>query len=343
MPRHPFAAPAGRIETIEIDSEALAGNRLGDPSRRRVAVYLPQGYDGSDADYPLLVDLAGFTGSGLKHVGWQAFGESVPQRLDRLRAEGQLGPVIAAFPDGFSSLGGNQYLDSPIFGRWEVFLLEELIPRLESSFRLRRGGRHRAVFGKSSGGYGALVQGMRHGREWCAVASHSGDVAFDVVYRRDLHPALDELARHGGRPERFIEQLHAARKISSDEMHVLMFLAMAASYDPDPEAPWGVRLPADPVTGELDPERWASWLRHDPLELVERPEVQASLRSLGGGLFLDCGSRDPYFLHYGTRQLVRRLEALGIEHRYEEFDDTHLGIDYRLDVSLPFLWRMLTR
>jgi hypothetical protein len=29
--------------------------------------------------------------------------------------------------------------------------------------------------------------------------------------------------------------------------------------------------------------------------------------------------------------------------RYEEFDDDHSGIDYRMDVSLPFRFRALIR
>ena len=94
MPVHPFEQARGRIETLTIESEALRGNLLGDPAERLVSVYLPEGYDSGDADYPLFVDLTGFTGSGLKHLSWRAFDESVPQRIDRLVAEGEMGPVV---------------------------------------------------------------------------------------------------------------------------------------------------------------------------------------------------------------------------------------------------------
>ena len=98
---------------------------------------------------------------------------------------------------------------------------------------------------------------MRHGDRWAAAACHSGDIGFDVVYRRDLPVALDVLARHEGSVEKFVEHLRAADKVRSQEMHALMMLAMAASYDPDPTAPFGVRLPVDPQTCELNPKRWA--------------------------------------------------------------------------------------
>jgi enterochelin esterase-like enzyme len=339
VPVHNFRRPQGRVIEIEIRSAALEGNLLGDPTERVVAVYLPPGYDATDRRYPLFVDLVGFTGSGLAHLGWKAFGESVPQRLDRLVAEGKMGPVVAAFPDCFTSLGGNQYIDSAATGRWEAFLLDEMLPRLEREFRLLPGREHRAVFGKSSGGYGAIVHGLRRADAWGAVACHSGDMAFDLCYRADFPGTLRFLAEKGGIAG-FFEAFTAAPKAEPDLLHHLMVLAMAATYDPDPAAPLGVRLPLDPATAEIDPERWSAWLSHDPVVLVGRAECQANLRSLRG-LYLDCGSKDQYHLVYGARSFVRTLQAAGIPHRYEEFDDDHTNVDYRMDVSLPYLFEAL--
>ena len=59
------------------------------------------------------------------------------------------------------------------------------------------------------------------------------------------------------------------------------------------------------------------------------------------GLYIDCGWRDQYHIHYGSRILSQRLAELGIRHTYEEFDDNHSDVDYRMDVSLPFLYRAL--
>ena len=127
-------------------------------------------------------------------------------------------------------------------------------------------------------------------------------------------------------------------KLNDAEMHAIMEIAMAASYDPDPRAPNGFRLPFNLETGELIPDRWRRWLEHDPVLLVGR--YAANLRTLRG-IYIDCGWRDQYHLHYGARVLSKRLAQHGIAHRYEEFDDTHSSIDYRMDVSLPFLVRAL--
>lgn len=342
MPVHTFTQPRGELVSLSLDAPALRDNLLGDPHVRTALVYLPEGYRRGHQRYPVFVDLASFTGSGLKRVAWTAFGESVPQRLDRLVAAGKMGPVIAVFPDCFTSLGGNQYIDSPVTGRWDTFLHETLLPRVEAEFRVLPGRAGRAVYGKSSGGYGALVQGMRHADVWGAVACSSGDMGFDLVYRPDLPRTLDVLARSGGSITGFLERIAGSTKLGGAEFQALGTLAMAASYDPQPDQPFGIRLPVDPHTCELDEAAWQRWLAHDPLRMIDEQGCQAQLRSLFG-LFIEVGSRDQYMLHYGARALVRRLNAAHIEHVYEEFPDDHNNTDYRLDVSLPYLYSALER
>lgn len=342
MPSHNFARPQGRLLEITIDSRALADNRLGDPSERSVAVYLPPGYDENHTvGYPLFVGLAAFGGSGFKLLNWQSFGESLPQRIDRLIREGEMGPVVLALPDGFTRLGGNQWIDSPVLGRWEGFVLDELIPALEAQFRIRPGASHRAVFGHSSGGYGALIHALRHGERWGAVASHSGDVGFELIYGRELPAALTALAGCNGDPQTFLEKLWAGDRIGGSQFNTLMILAMAASYAPEDGVPYGILLPVDPDTCARDTRLWARWLAHDPLELADQPQCLQSL-SLLRGLYLDCGSRDEYFSQFGHRALIRKLVDAEINHVYQEFDGGHSNVSHRLDVSLPFLYRALT-
>lgn len=342
MPTHNFVRPQGRLVEITIDSSALAGNRLDDPAQRSVAVYLPPGYDEQDpTGFPLFVGLAAFGGSGFKLLNWQSFGESLLQRIDRLIAEGEMGPIVLALPDGFTRLGGNQWVDSPVMGRWEAFVIDELIPTLEAKFHVRPGPEHRAVFGHSSGGYAALIHAMKHGQHWGAAASHSGDVGFELVYGRELPAALAGLASCGGDPQTFLDKLWAADRIGGPMFNTLMMLAMAASYAPEDGVPYGIRLPVDPDTCARDSRRWARWLAHDPLELARAPKCIESMKSLRG-LYLDCGNRDEHFIHFGSRALVRKLVDANINHVYQEFDGGHSNVSYRLDVSLPFLYRALT-
>src|SRR5437867_4733592 len=134
-----FFGPQGFVNRLNIESQALKSNLLGDPSERVVDVYLPAGHDGQGL--PLLVDLVGFTGSGLSHTNWVGFRENLPERLDRLIGEQRMSPVVVAFPDCFTRLGGNQYINSASMRAWEDFLLQEMLPAIEQRFRCGGAGR----------------------------------------------------------------------------------------------------------------------------------------------------------------------------------------------------------
>jgi len=329
-------APSGAVNRIIIESHALENNMLGDPSVRAVDIYLPAGLDGRDL--PLLVDLVGFTGSGLSHTNWVGFRENLPERLDRLIGEQKMPPVVVAFPDCFTRLGGNQYINSAATGAWEDFLLQEMLPAIEQRYGCGGPGR-RGVFGKSSGGYGAITHALRHSDIWSAAACHSGDMGFELCYLPDMPAVLRALADAESSIERWWQQLEAAKKHPDDSGKVVNVLAMAASYDPDPTQFLGIRLPVTIDTCELIEERWANWSRQDPVTAVE--SQAENLRRLKA-LYIDCGEKDQFNLLYGARRLARRLNELGVRHRYEEFPDNHSGVDYRMDDSLPFLAQALS-
>jgi S-formylglutathione hydrolase FrmB len=331
-----FFGPAGSVTRVTVDSEFLKTNMLGDPAVRVVDVYVPAGHDGQGL--PLLVDLVGFTGSGLSHTNWTGFRENLPERLDRLIGEQRMPPVVVAFPDCFTRLGGNQYINSASMGAWEDFLLHEMLPAIEQRFKCG-GTERRGVFGKSSGGYGAIIHALRHSDIWAAAACHSGDMGFEVCYLPDMPAVLRALAGTENSIERWWQQLESAKKPTDGSGKVINALAMAASYDPDPTQFLGMRLPVTFDTCEVIEERWANWRRQDPAVAVE---TQAdNLRRLKA-LYIDCGTNDQFNLLYGARRFVRRLTELGVTHRYEEFPENHSNVDYRMDESLPFLAQALS-
>jgi S-formylglutathione hydrolase FrmB len=330
-----FFGPMGTVSRITVESEVLKANILGDPTARLVDVYVPAGHNGDGL--PVLVDLVGFTGSGLGHTNWIGFRENLPERLDRLIGEGHMPPAVVAFPDCFTRVGGNQYINSAAIGAWEDYLLHEMLPAIEQRFHCGGDGR-RGVFGKSSGGYGAIMHALRHSDVWSAVACHSGDMGFELCYLPDMPATLRALAGSENSIERWWRQLEDAKKHPDGAFKVFNVLAMAASYDPDPTQFLGMRLPVTFDTCEVIEERWANWLRHDPVVAVDTHADQ--LRRLKA-LYIDCGERDQFNLLYGARRFVRRIKQLGIEHRYEEFPDNHSGVDYRMDESLPFLVKAL--
>ena len=224
-------------------------------------------------------------------------------------------PCVVAFPDCFTKLGGNQYINSAAMGRWDDFLREEAVPFVEKTFGCGGAGR-RGCFGKSSGGYGAMAHAMLHPDFWAAAASHSGDIGFELCYLPEFPRLLRALAKQEGSIAKWIDAFWAAPKQKETDWHDLMTLAMCATYDPDPEAPYGVRLPVTMDTCELIPERWRHFVSWDPLTLVEtHGEGLKKLKAF----YVDCGDIDQFNLVYGARRLHKRLEAMGVPHTYEEF------------------------
>ena len=118
--------PAGILVVLDHTSKILKDNPLRDPHARKLGVWLPPQYDeGSKRRFPVLYDLVGFTGSGLSHTNWKPFGDNVPERAARLIREQKMGPAIFVFPDCFTALGGNQYVNSSAIGNYADYLTRE--------------------------------------------------------------------------------------------------------------------------------------------------------------------------------------------------------------------------
>ncbi len=328
----------GRVVMEKIDSRVLRANPLGDPHVRTLPVYLPPGYDRSTRRYPVIYLLAGFTGSGRMMLNFAHFSEAIDQRLDRLIGQGLMKPCIVVLPDCFTSFGGSQYLNSRATGRYADHFIREIVPFVDKRYRTMPVARHRAVAGKSSGGYGALVHGMWHPDVFGAVASHSGDMYFEYSYLPDIPKAATEFHRCGG-PASWFRRFQALHRKPHSTTLMLNVLAMTACYSPNPRGELGCEFPFDLETGELRDAVWRKWLDFDPVRML--PKYARALRGLRL-LFLDAGVRDEWNLHLGARIFVRRAAALGIKHVYQEFDDGHMDISYRYDVSLPLLAKAIS-
>ena len=329
------------IEEEWFESPSLQGNPLGDPARRRVPVVVPRALrEDPKRRYPVVFVLAGFSGSGRAFLNWQAWAPSFPERMDALRDRGGIGDLIAVLPDGFTRYGGSQYINSTATGRYEDMIVRDLVPWVDARYPTLARREHRAIMGKSSGGYGALVLGMRHPDIFGSVACHSGDMYFEYCYWNDFPRLLKFLNKHGGL-EGFLSHFFSAPKRTSDMVLAMNVVAMAATYSPDPAASSAAGrflLPFDPETGEVRGEVWARWLEHDPVRLCER--YREGLKSLRL-LYLDCGKLDQFHLQYGLRILSRRLKQMGIPHVAEEFEDDHTDTSYRYEVSLPRIWESI--
>ena len=332
----PRAKSKGRVVLEEVSSRALRNNPLHDPHVRTLPVYLPPGYDESERRYPVIFVLAGFMGSGRMNLNFNHYIESLDARLDRLISSGTMKPCIVAMPDAFTSYGGSQYINSRATGRYADYLAKDLVRHVDRRFRTLPSARHRAVAGKSSGGYGALVHGMLFPEVFGAVASHAGDACFEYCYLPDFPKTCTAIGKAGGL-DGWWRQFRRARKKTSEHFLVLNILAMTAAYSP--KRGGELDFPFDLETGAMRDAVWQRWLALDPVRMLERR--YKALRGMRL-VYLDAGDRDEWNLHIGARTFVARARALGVKVVHEEFSDGHMEIQYRYDVSLPLVARAIS-
>jgi hypothetical protein len=331
---------AGRFDEHAFESEVLTDNPLGDPPVRPLWVYVPPGYDDSDERLPSIYVIQGLTGQIDAWRNRTAFRKNFPELVDELFASGEAPPCVVVFVDAWTSLGGSQFIDSPGTGRYLTYICDELVPFVDSQYRTLDEAAHRAITGKSSGGYGAMVHPMLRPDVWGGLATHAGDALFETCYLPDFRKSMRSLRDHyEGSFERFWEDFRSRPAFSKDSDYTLLNdWCMAACYSTDEDGT--VNLPYDTETGNLRPDVWERWLAWDPVRMV--PRHADALRGMKA-IFIDCGKRDQFYLDLGAEAFRRELEKIGVtDVFFELFDATHSAIEYRYPLALKYLAERLS-
>jgi len=145
----PLLSQSGKVfDDLSMTSDILGGER-------KYALYLPPDYDTSQRSYPVLYLLHG---GGDDQTGWIQFGE-VLRIADNAIKEGTATPMIIVMPDANTGRRGYR---NDITGEWryEDFFFEELMPFVESQYRIKGEKRYRAVAGLSMGGGGTFMYAL---------------------------------------------------------------------------------------------------------------------------------------------------------------------------------------
>ncbi len=316
------------IKILQHESDVLKSNPLGDKYVRDVIVYLPPNYDETE-NYPAIYCLSGFTGRGQMMLNDSAFTPNFAERMDKLIGTGVIKPMIAILPDCFTRYGGSQYLNSTATGDYEDYLSKEIVAFIDANFRTIKDKNSRAVMGKSSGGYGALIMAMRHADVFGLACSISGDAYFEHCYLPDIPKSFRAIK---GDPKKLVEKFwDEEAKKGKDDFSGLNIIGMSACYSPNGT---NFDLPFDLQTGEIRKDVWRRWLAHDPVRLVEKSVENLKSLKL---LFIDAGTRDEFFLDVGAKILCEQLKKHEVPHLHEEFDDGHFNISYRYNRSLELI------
>jgi enterochelin esterase-like enzyme len=160
------AVPQGQVLEGLHFSSAILGRDVN------YAVYLPPDYSTSTRRYPVVYLLHGYTDD---ESGWIQFGE-VNMAADRAIAAREIPTMIIVMPDGGVSFYINDYQNKV---RYEDMFIQEFIPHVDGAYRTRPKKEFRGISGLSMGGWGSLVQAMRHPDMFAACAAFSAAVWTD--------------------------------------------------------------------------------------------------------------------------------------------------------------------
>jgi enterochelin esterase-like enzyme len=164
--------PHGKVEINYIRSPAL------DNQTREVRVYTPPGYDGDRSkQYPVLYLLHGNNDTA---AGWTDVGRA-NTILDNLIAQKKAVPMIIVMPWGHAApYGAPPGNNTTLF---EKYLLDDLMPAIDKSYRVTPGRENRALVGLSMGGGQALTIGLSHLDRFSALGAYSAAVPADFETR----------------------------------------------------------------------------------------------------------------------------------------------------------------
>jgi enterochelin esterase-like enzyme len=167
----PRDVPHGAVEINWEKSKVISGET------RAIWIYTPPDYNKTARSYPVLYLLHGSNDTA---AGWTMAGNA-NFVLDNLLAGNKALPMIVVMPFGHATPFGVRVPPGGITNDalFEDYMLKDVIPTVESRYRVAPGRANRAIAGLSMGGGQSLRIGLGHLDLFSSVASFSGAVPGD--------------------------------------------------------------------------------------------------------------------------------------------------------------------
>ena len=162
---NPVAAPA----QFEVEGTVTDGHFFSPVLGMTVpyAAYLPAAYFTSPTTrFPVLYMLHGVGG---QYIEWGEYG--LPDIASEMMAAGEIPPMIIVMPEG-----GRGYWADGLSGageQWSTYVVNDLVPYIDTTYRTLPYATERAVGGLSRGGFGALYLAFTHPDVFGIVGAHS--------------------------------------------------------------------------------------------------------------------------------------------------------------------------
>lgn len=292
----------GNLVTVQINSPGLENNVFGDDALRNVKVYLPPGYSSKkECNYPVIYLLP--WENTLYNCWFRNYnGLSLTELLDNAIRSGKINPVIVVSPDARNSIGGSWYTNSELIGKWEDFVVKDVVNFIDNNFRTLPYANCRGIAGSSMGGYGALKLATKHPDVFSAVYAQNAMVDFEtlindtVIWENSFNVAANSSSFR-----------------TEDEL-ANQLLQMATAFAPDENNPplYGTLPKAS--DGSLNTKVVNKWLKNDPMQMI--PDYRNNLLQLKA-ISIDCSAADAQIML--SSNYSEALNSNGIQHNFNHF------------------------
>jgi putative esterase len=327
----------GRVVDRTIESRNFADNKIGTPASRKLAIYLPPGYDdaASAPRYPVIYFLPSPFDGGLRNM-FDSHGAAA--LFDGAIAAGAISKFILVAVDMNTPFGYSWAVNSPATGNWEDFFVSEVVPYVDENFSTIPTRDSRGISGIFMGGHAAIRLAMKHPDIFGAVYAMHPVGTGSGLRIMDSIPNLPLMAN-----AKSIGDLH-------DDPGSMIFLGIFQAFLPDANnRPLYLDLPAHrDATGQLMIDAKLTARLRSGFFLEEMiPQYADNLKSLRAFKF-DWSRSDTNQDHvYSNQAFTHKLNEFGIIHEAEEYNgawtgDSNWGDKGRMCAEvLPFFARHL--
>ncbi|MFC2129970.1 alpha/beta hydrolase-fold protein [Bacteroidota bacterium] len=297
----------GTLEELSFYSNSLEADRSFN-------IYLPEGYNSNQEDYPVIYFLHGLGCDHNTYTGSTTI-------FDYMISIGSIEPVIVVFPDGsVEPYGGSFYTNSLLYGNFEDYIVYDLVDYIDENFRTKQDKNKRCIIGHSMGGYGAMKLAIKHVELFAAVSALSGPL--DLNSFEDRIPFI-ELENGNSPPYDY----------TPDETKFFTYamFTFAGAFSPNMDnPPYYVDLPLDENAEVID-SVFAKFILHNPANLASEYELTDL------AIFFDCGEQDELGMFNWNNSFADSLSSFGINYQYQTYTGTHTsGLTQRIPISMSF-------
>ncbi len=294
-------ASQNRLIEATVAAPSLKGNFFNDPIQQTLLVYLPPSYYNSEKRYPVVYFLHGFGGSPYSAGSFGPVADSLIEK-------NIINEFIIVGVNGNNRLGGSFYVNSPVIGNWEDFVVKDVVGYIDNNYRTIAKSTSRGIAGFSMGGFASMNLAFRH------------PSLFGVLY--SLAPGLFD---ENGLPQ------------AMDSWDQGFKNAYGAAFSPNPNNPFPhADIPRldNTVNDNTIKSNWENGFGNLNQKIADYLSKGKTLK----GIRIEYGKEDRYnWIINGCEYFSKLLTAKNIPHELNVFYGRHeLTLDLIKNSILPF-------